>query len=101
MHVYLYTSSVYVCVLCGHVLTLTGLSYSYHQKYLLRQQRDVLKALNLTDEELITSHAAARLNGYCGGNGSVEELEKELPSFALPSNIQDRVRRLVSRGSFH
>ena len=73
----------------------------YHQKYLLRQQRDILKALNLTDEELVTSHAAARLNGYCGGYGSKVELEKELPSFNLPTNIQDRVRNIVARGSMH
>lgn len=77
------------------------LMYSYHQKYLLRQQRDILQALKLTDKELITSHAAARLNGYCGGNGTLEQLEKELERFGLPPTIQDRVRRLVSRGSFH
>ena len=76
-------------------------SLSYHQKYLLRQQRDVLRGLNLTDEELINSHTAARLNGYCGGHGTLQNLEKELPSFNLPPDVQERVRQLVSRGSFH
>ena len=94
-----------------HIHTLTTLTtththshsllHRYHQKYLLRQQRDILKALNLTDEELVTSHIAARLNGYCGGYGSVQELEKELPSFNLPAHIQDRVKKITARGSLH
>ena len=91
-----------------HTLTTThththshSLLHRYHQKYLLRQQRDILKALNLTDEELVTSHIAARLNGYCGGYGSVQELEKELPSFNLPAHIQDRVKKITARGSLH
>lgn len=95
----------------AHIHTLTTLTtththshsllHRYHQKYLLRQQRDILKALNLTDEELVTSHIAARLNGYCGGYGSVQELEKELPSFNLPAHIQDRVKKMTARGSLH
>ena len=74
---------------------------SYHQKYLLRQQRDVLSALGLSDEALITSHVAARLNGYCGGNGTLEALEAEMASFGLPPNVQDRVRKQVSRGALY
>lgn len=73
----------------------------YHQKYLLRQQRNVLKALNLTNEELITSYAACRVNGYCGGYGKLEDLEKELPQFNLPDLVQDHLRRLVSKGSLY
>ena len=71
---------------------------SYHQKYLLRQQRDVLQALSLSDEELIRSHAACRLNGYCGGYGKLDELEKELPQFNLPADAQQQVRMLTQRG---
>eukprot|EP00731_Ephydatia_muelleri_P025933 Em0018g33a len=69
----------------------------YHQKYLLRQQDEIREALNLSDEELIVSHKAARLNGYCGGYGTLANLEKELPSFNLPPKLQDRVRRLLGR----
>lgn len=75
--------------------------FSYHQKYLLRQQKDILSALNLSDDELITSHVACRLNGYCGGYGNAAELEKELPTFNLPDKIKDRVRGVVARGRFH
>jgi peptide-methionine (S)-S-oxide reductase len=72
----------------------------YHQKYLLRQQRDILQALNLTDADLITSHEACKLNGYCGGYGKMENLEKELPTFNLSPKIQERVKNLLSRGAF-
>lgn len=73
----------------------------YHQKYLLRQQRDICNGLNLSDADLITSHMACRLNGYCGGYGNSAELEKELPAFKLSKQLEDRVRGVVSRGRFH
>ena len=87
---------------CTRVVFITYTSsfhLSYHQKYLLRQQRDVLQALNLSDEELIRSHAACRLNGYCGGYGKLDELEKELPQFNLSANAQQRVKILTQRGA--
>lgn len=71
---------------------------SYHQKYLLRQQRDVVHSLGLTDQELITSTVACRLNGYCGGYGTVTALEQELPPMNLPLKVQERVKRLAARG---
>lgn len=76
-------------------------THSYHQKYLLRQQRDILKDLGLTDAELIKSHAACRLNGFCGGYGNKDQVEKELPTFNLSERAQERVKSIVSRGSFH
>ena len=76
-------------------------SFSYHQKYLLRQQGDVMSALNLSDKDLVTSHVATRLNGYCGGYGSLEALEDEMPKFSLPENVQKRVHGIMSRKSYH
>ena len=74
---------------------------SYHQKYLLRQQRDILRELNLTESELITSYTACRLNGYCGGYGTVRAFDEEAPSFKLSPSAQERVRKIVARGSLH
>jgi len=74
---------------------------SYHQKYLLRQQRDVLQALNLSDADLITSHAACRLNGFCGGYGTLDQLEVELPNFKLKQQVEERLKKIVSRGQMH
>ncbi len=51
---------------------------AYHQKYWLRQVPEVmdeLKSLFSSDEDLVVSTAAARLNGYLGGYGSIEAIE--------------------------
>lgn len=50
--------------------------YSYHQKYILRRHTKVLDRLNLTDEELIKSKTACRLNGYLAGYGTEEDFLK-------------------------
>lgn len=49
---------------------------SYHQKYILRQHRDILDTLNLSDEEIISSPLACKLNGYLGGYGDYEDFLK-------------------------
>ncbi|OWF39648.1 Peptide methionine sulfoxide reductase [Mizuhopecten yessoensis] len=49
----------------------------YHQKYMLRQHKDFLNKLNLSDEDIVTSHVAARLNGYVGGFGSLEQFDQK------------------------
>lgn len=100
-----YVSKMAVCVWNSHCYILSPPSplpaLSYHQKYLLRQQRDILRELNLSEAELITSYAACRLNGYCGGYGSLTAYDKESPSFKLSSSAQERVRKIVARGSMH
>jgi len=56
----------------------------YHQKYYLRQKKEViglLKGLYPSDEELVGSTAAARLNGYFGGYLGFAELEKEMNEY--------------------
>ena len=75
--------------------------YSYHQKYLLRQQREIVRGLGLSDAELITSHAACRLNGYVGGYGKLEDLKQELPRFKLGPKVVERIKAIVSQGSLY
>ena len=82
-----------------YVYTVIFPYHSYHQKYLLRQQSDVLTALDLSDKDLVTSQVATRLNGYCGGHGSLDALEEEMPQFNLPENIQKSVRGIMSHKS--
>uniref|UniRef100_A0A7S4PFN9 peptide-methionine (S)-S-oxide reductase n=1 Tax=Paramoeba aestuarina TaxID=180227 RepID=A0A7S4PFN9_9EUKA len=41
----------------------------YHQKYELRRNRELVKLLNMNDDELRESPLATRLNGFCGGRG--------------------------------
>jgi len=69
----------------------------YHQKYSLGRYRDdVVKALHLeNDDDFIASHAAARLNGFLGGNGSCEDLEREIDSFGLPHDLRAKILEVV------
>jgi peptide-methionine (S)-S-oxide reductase len=46
---------------------------------------------------LVGSTAAARLNGYLGGYGSLETLEDELESYGLSTAGTERLLRLVDR----
>ena len=58
-------------------MTVTVTKYfSYHQKYMLRKHDWLVKALKLDNESLITSSAAARINGYVGGYG--DEVRKNV-----------------------
>lgn len=67
----------------------------YHQKYILRQNPSILAELNLSDAELITSHVAARLNGYLGGHGTQEQLQEELDDFVLSNKAKEKIRAKV------
>ena len=67
----------------------------------MRQQRDILQALGIPDEKMIKSHVACRINGYCGGNGTAEDLENEPFFTQLPQRVQDRLKILASRKQFY
>lgn len=70
----------------------------YHQKYMLRQHPSLLKSLVLSEKELITSHVAARLNGYLSKNGSKDDFEQERAQLGLNTEQSDYVKRQF-RGS--
>lgn len=58
----------------------------YHQKYYLRQDRELMGEFSRIYprvEDFVNSTAAARLNGYSGGYGTLARLEAEIGSFAL------------------
>jgi len=59
---------------------------AYHQKYALRSQMELMKefrSMYPADHEFVASTAAARVNGYVGGEGTTAELEAELDSLGL------------------
>ena len=74
------------------------LYYSYHQKHYIRVQPEILKELQLSDVELLDSTLAARLNGYCGGYGTLEEFERDTPSFNISLASQEKVKELIAKG---
>jgi peptide-methionine (S)-S-oxide reductase len=73
----------------------------YHQKYHLRQDAVLIRYFNAiypASEDFISSTAAARVNGYAGGYGTPEVLEKELDSLGLSEAGKDRLREIADRG---
>ena len=62
----------------------------YHQKYYLRQRPDLLRELKEmypTDKDWVDSTAAARINGYLGGNGSCAVTQSELKDLLPPAKV--------------
>jgi peptide-methionine (S)-S-oxide reductase len=77
------------------------LAEDYHQKYLL-QNDDILnrefRRIYPDFAEFVASTAAARVNGYLYGCGSLEELRTEMGSFGLsPRGTEHLLERVGAR----
>jgi methionine-S-sulfoxide reductase len=69
----------------------------YHQKYLLQHRFELMKefaAMYPDMRDFTDSTAAARVNGYLGGNGSRETLEQEIEGFGLSSAGREALLRV-------
>ena len=85
---------VHTAILPATVFTLAE---DYHQKYYLRQVPGLWRELSRFYPDLpslVNSTAAARMNGYVAGYGSVGQLEEELPGLSIST---DAGRQLLSR----
>jgi len=72
----------------------------YHQKYSLRADGLLLaelKNMYPREEDFVRSTAAARINGYLGGNGTLEQLEAEIGSFGLSPEAREHLLRQAER----
>jgi peptide-methionine (S)-S-oxide reductase len=72
----------------------------YHQKYRLRQERDLVRELSAVypkETDFTDSTAAARINGYLDGYGTLDELKEELPGFGLSPRVVKELTTEVSR----
>jgi peptide-methionine (S)-S-oxide reductase len=72
----------------------------YHQKYYLRSVDVLMRELRTGYPEergFVDSTVAARLNGYVGGFGSLEQLEQELESLGLSEQAGQYLRTRLSR----
>jgi peptide-methionine (S)-S-oxide reductase len=77
------------------------LAEEYHQKYYLKHEASLLKELRTiypAIEDFISSTAVARINGYVGGYGIPETLDKELNSLGLSEAGQKRLLAITDRG---
>jgi peptide-methionine (S)-S-oxide reductase len=75
------------------------LAEEYHQKYYLRKRPDLLAELNAiypTCEALVTSTAAARVNGYVAGYGTLVELQADLEDLGLSTSARQKLEELVT-----
>lgn len=76
------------------------LAEDYHQKHALRRYPEFMeefRAVYPAAERLVSSTAAARVNGYLGGSGTCEALEQELGSIGLSPARKDYLRQLVCK----
>ena len=74
------------------------LAEDYHQKYRLRQERDIMrefKAMYPSFDDIVNSTAAARVNGYLGGHGSLLMLMKDLDKMGLSRESGQKLMGLV------
>jgi methionine-S-sulfoxide reductase len=74
------------------------LAENYHQKHSLQQYPEFMEELNRTypsPGEFVASTAAARLNGYLGGEGSYEALIQDLDGLGLSPARKQTLRELV------
>jgi peptide-methionine (S)-S-oxide reductase len=75
------------------------LAEDYHQKYLLRQSRELMDQLALLYPDLadfVDSTAAARVNGYLGGHMTLADLRSELDDLGLSAEAQEALLEAVA-----
>jgi peptide-methionine (S)-S-oxide reductase len=71
---------------------------AYHQKYGLRSEKEIMREFSSfypADHQFVASTAAARVNGYVSGEGTMEELEAELGSLGLSEEGCRILRKIV------
>jgi peptide-methionine (S)-S-oxide reductase len=76
------------------------LAENYHQKHSLQQFpqfQEELKQIYPVPSEYVASTAVARVNGYLGGEGSFEDLLKEIEGFGLSTARKEELQKLVLR----
>jgi len=68
----------------------------YHQKYFFRSYPELFKSVGVDGQALKDSTVAAKLNGYVGGFGSLEQFEKESKNFGLNELVVDALRKIIA-----
>jgi peptide-methionine (S)-S-oxide reductase len=72
----------------------------YHQKYQLRGYRDLVAEFNAIypdPRDWTNSTAVARVNGYLGRHGTLDQLQTEITDLGLSQAAQQRLLDVVAR----
>jgi peptide-methionine (S)-S-oxide reductase len=75
------------------------LAEDYHQKHSLRSRSELLNeylAIYPNGEDFVNSTAVTRANGYVGGSGTLDALEKEQDTMGLSPEARHQLWALVS-----
>jgi len=70
----------------------------YHQKYRLRSEQGLMREFRSMypgPQDFVDSLAAARVNGYLDGYGTLEDLLEELPGLGLSPQARERLIAIV------
>ncbi len=83
------------------ILPFTGftLAENYHQKYYLRREADLMREFERMypgASDFIGSTAAARINGYLGGNGTTENVHAQLALLGLSAEGQQTLLEIFN-----
>jgi peptide-methionine (S)-S-oxide reductase len=73
---------------------------AYHQKYGLRNHNEFVRefrSIYPSDEALMNSTAAARVNGYLSGFSSLAALQEEIANLGLSPEAQRKLLELVKK----
>lgn len=73
----------------------------YHQKYYMQQYGELvreMKAIYPDIDDYISSTAVARINGYAGGYGTEELLQKEVGSLGLSPAGMEKLKEIAGKG---
>ncbi len=73
---------------------------NYHQKYNLKGHQALRKEMERifpNSRDFVFSSAVTRLNGYAGGNGTGDQLSREIDSLGLSADGKKRLANLVRK----
>jgi peptide methionine sulfoxide reductase MsrA len=76
------------------------LAEAYHQKYILKQQKDLVREMMHyypLHADFVSSTAVARLNGYANGYGSRNQLAREIGALGLSDGGRRTLMEIVAR----
>ena len=76
------------------------LAEAYHQKYGLRHDSELMQelaAIYPDERDFVNSTAAARVNGYLGGYGTVKSLQDELDSLGLSPEANKKLMNMMNK----